>query len=198
MIVIPGRGAVRGALSGRFGSEVNRDVEVLGPELNERGIPIGLVGAELLEHRAGEAIEVAERGGGGDLHTGERLVPLLGAGLAYELAVLDADLAVGSVLDEERRAEAAARVAQGDLVGRQALEGDHPLGDPVQRDPRLREGRRQGLEPLPGAQPPVGAPGRDIRVLRRDLVPGVIAAIVDRRDQLASLGTSPGSTGSSA
>ena len=83
---------------------------------------------------------------------GQRLACLLGAALANQLTVLDPDLAVDAVLLEEGRAEATARVAQRDLVGRHAGGGDDGLGHLVERDPRLGEGRRQRLEPLPGAR----------------------------------------------
>src|SRR5204863_913614 len=101
--------------------------------------------------------------------------------------VLDADLAIEAVLLEERRAESAAGEAQRDLVVRPAGRSDHRLGDLVERHPGLAERRRQRLEPFPGAEPALGAPGREIRLVTGDLVPGQVAAIVDRGGQLASL-----------
>ena len=109
------------------------------------------------------------------------------AALADQLAVLDPDLAVGAVLLEEGRAEAAAGVAQGDLVRRLARRRDHGLGHLVERDARLGEERGQRLEPLPGAQPALRAPGRQLGLLAGDLVPGEVAAVVDGRDQPAPL-----------
>ena len=43
------------------------------------------------------------------------------------------------------------------------------------------------LEPLPGAQPALRAPGGNLRILTGDLVPGQIAAVVHRRDELSPL-----------
>ena len=187
MIIVPRRGAVSGPLAPPLGAQVDRDVEVVGPELDARRIPVDLVGSQLLEHRAAEAVVVAEGACRGDLHAGDRLPRLLRAGLPDQLAVLDPDLAIHAVLIEERGAEATARVAQRDLVRGQSGGGDDRLGDLVECHPGLGEGRRQGLESRPCAKPAVGAPGSDLRVLDRDLVPGVIAAVVHRRDQLTPL-----------
>src|SRR5215203_1470504 len=100
---------------------------MLGPELDEGGIALGLVRAQLLEHRAGEAIEVAERARGGHFDVGQWLPPLARTPLPHELSVLHADLAIGAALLEEGRAEAATRVAQRDLVVRLARRRDHRL-----------------------------------------------------------------------
>src|SRR5829696_2512272 len=55
---VAGRSAEVRTLPRGLGSELDREVEVLGPELDERGVGGRLVGSELLEHRAGEPIEV--------------------------------------------------------------------------------------------------------------------------------------------
>src|SRR5204863_1328223 len=125
------------------------------------------------EHRAGEAVEVGEGGGGGRINvSGQRLAGLLVSALADELAVLHADLAGGAVLLEERGAEAAPGVPKSDLVGRQARRRDDGLGDLVKRLPRRGERLGQLLEPLPGAQPAVRDPRGELRLHLRYLVPG--------------------------
>src|SRR3954471_11137330 len=129
---------------------------MLRPELDERGVAVGLVGAKLLQHRAGEAVEVAERGGSLWLDVRQRLPGLLGLALADELAVLHPHLAVGAAVVEERRAEAGIGVAKGDLVEGQAGGRDDRLGDLVKRLAGLAEAPRQRLQSLPGAEPAIG------------------------------------------
>src|SRR5215211_9004817 len=137
VLVVAGRAAEVRPLG--FRAELEGDVEVLGPELHRGGIAVGLHGAQLLEDRAGEAVEVAERARGGDVDVWEGLAGLLPAPLADELSVLHPYLTVGAVFLEEGSAEAAARVTKGDLVLRLAGGRDDRLRDLVERLPRLRE-----------------------------------------------------------
>ena len=67
-----------------LGAELQGDVEVLGPRLDQRWVAVGLLGPGFLEHRAGEAVEVAEGRRGRGIDVGERLPGLLAPALADE------------------------------------------------------------------------------------------------------------------
>ena len=72
MLLVSRRGADVGPLSRRLVPELEREVEVLRPQLHRRRIAVGLLGAQLLQHRAGEAVEITQHPRG----TGVHLEPL--------------------------------------------------------------------------------------------------------------------------
>src|SRR4029450_9244483 len=55
------------------------------------------------------------------------------------------------------------------------------------RPPRRGEGRGKRLKPLPGAEPAIGAPGCELRLLPGDVIPGEVTSSVDRGDPLPTL-----------
>src|SRR5512132_4242328 len=77
MVIVPRRGSEVGSPAGRLGSELERDVEVLRPELDERGIAVWLVRPQLLEHRAGQAVEVSEGARRTSIDLGRERLPAL-------------------------------------------------------------------------------------------------------------------------
>ena len=181
-----------------LGAEFQGDVEVLGPELDQRWVAVGLLGPKLLEHRAGEAVVVAEGRRGRGIDVGERLPGLLAPALADEPR--RARPAPGSRRRPARRT--ASRTRRACSGGRSRSPASAPARPPPPRpcggQRGLGEARRQRLEPLPRAEPALRAPRCELRLELGDLVPGQIAAVGDGRDQLRPSGTSPGPTGSSA
>ena len=198
MLLVSRRGAEVGPLARRLGAELERDVEVLRPELHQRRIPVGLLGAQLLQHRAGEAVEVAERPRG----TGSTSTPVerpsrssSPAALAHQLGALDPDLAVGAVpskkgVPKPPRVKRSAISFSGFRAGATTSSATWCSARAVSAN-----APGSGSSAPPGAEPALGAPVGDLGRSARDLVPGQVAVVADGRDQLAALGHLAGRDG---
>ena len=141
MLVVAGREPVVGAKPLAIGPELDRDVEMLGPEVDLRGVVGGTGGGdELAEHRVAERVPVAEdqRRGSVDAQrvvgelggirqqvldqgrrgakAGQRRPALLATGEPDQLCAVDSDLLKLLVVAEGRSPETARRRLERDLV----------------------------------------------------------------------------------
>ena len=130
MLVVARRRAVARPYAARLGAELDRDVEVLGPQLRRGGVVLErCLGAQLLEHPGAEGKPARQRGGGGGVDAGDRLAADRRAVADDELGAVDVQL---HDVAERRGAEAAGQRAQAEAAG-DALAGglEHVLGNPV-------------------------------------------------------------------